>query len=282
MRIGRIRASVASGCLAVATRFGMWPGTVTLAREPRRKKERAMGKRASRLTFVLTAIGVAVQGCSSASDTATDRASVPAHVCRWSCIQQYRDVTTCTELTPDTTATDWNTQCIDDTACEQLPPAPGFNNEGLIPCSSYTDYRNRDYVGSCDDWRAAGSPAFTVPPKNDGAPCGGDVECLSNNCVAYGIGTFLCADPCMMGGCSAGFGCMGGYCFPTQTPDPGGAATLFDGDYCESNAKCISGNCVTQDNKFFYCADLCTSGQCSENYQCVGGYCVFACPSVGT
>lgn len=166
-----------------------------------------MGKWASHLSFVLTAIGLALQGCSSASDTRTDPASVPAHVCN--------------------------------------------------------------------------SPVSSGTPKNDGAPCGGDVECLSNNCVAFGTGNFVCADPCTMGECSAGFACMGGYCFLMQTPPAGGAARLFDGDSCTSNAECLSGNCVTQDNTSFYCADLCTSGQCSENFQCATGYCVSACPSVG-
>jgi hypothetical protein len=145
-------------------------------------------------------------------------------------------VTTCTELTAETTATDWLSQCVDNIACEQLSLTPTYDDPA-IPCGSSMEYQDvRDYIGSCDDWQAAGSPIFTVPAKEDGASCAGGVECLSNNCVGFGVGNSVCADPCTTGVCSAGFACMGGYCFPTRTPSDGGPATLRDRDYCKSNA----------------------------------------------
>ena len=244
---------------------------------------RATGNGASHLLLAVIASALALQGCSSASGADAAQTSAKPPICEWSCVQQYQMLTTCTELSPETTATDSQTQCIDNTSCEELPPVPIYNDPA-IPCGSQIVYRyQRDYIGSCADWRDAGSPSFAADaPKQDGTPCNGDVECLSNNCLYIDTTNAVCADPCWMGACSAGFACRAGYCFPTETPADGGSGTLFDGTYCRKNADCISGNCVPDGTGLSFCADSCSSGQCSENFTCVGGFCMFACPSTGT
>jgi hypothetical protein len=74
----------------------------------------------------------------------------------------------------------------------------------------------------------AAAPSGPPALLQDGMVCGGDNQCRSNACLSTDNVNFFCSSACEAGACSAGFGCVQGYCFPTHSApalDGGAGAT---------------------------------------------------------
>ena len=141
--------------------------------------------------------------------------------CSVSCLFQYRDVTMCNESGFGDPPSDgaWLGNCLDG-PCNQLMLIDGFPSDPSLPqCATHRQYRNfQTYFGACAGTRES-SPVSAADDagagtKGEGAACGANAECTSDNCVADDGTTFVCADLCAVAGCADGFACVGGYCFP--------------------------------------------------------------------
>ena len=120
----------------------------------------------------------------------------------------------------------------------------------------------------------AGNPG----PKAAGETCTGDLECGSDLC-ADAAGTMRCGRQCGDSAhpCDAGQVCeMGtdacGVCIPAELS----AGPRPFGSVCDTNADCLSNDCLDGD----FCTDACTSASdCGSGFHCRAGECVRGDPT---